>query len=60
MFFRGEVLEWLKRHAWKACMRCPRIEGSNPSLSASNNDLTLNKSLNLVGYAKIISAATCT
>ncbi len=30
----GEVLEWLKRHAWKACVRQKRTEGSNPSLSA--------------------------
>ena len=28
------MLEWLKRHAWKACIRLKRIEGSNPSLSA--------------------------
>ena len=30
----GEMLEWLKRHAWKACIRQKRIRGSNPSLSA--------------------------
>ena len=30
----GEVSEWLKEHAWKACIRLSRIEGSNPSLSA--------------------------
>lgn len=30
----GEMLEWLKRHAWKACMRQKRIRGSNPRLSA--------------------------
>ena len=29
----GEVAEWSKAHAWKACIR-QRIEGSNPSLSA--------------------------
>ena len=28
-----EVAEWLKAHAWKACIR-QRIEGSNPFLSA--------------------------
>ena len=32
----GEVLEWLKRHAWKACIRQKRIGGSNPPLSATN------------------------
>ena len=30
----GEMLEWLKRHAWKACIRQKRITGSNPVLSA--------------------------
>ena len=30
----GEVLEWLKRHAWKACIRQKCITGSNPVLSA--------------------------
>ncbi len=30
----GEVLEWLKRHAWKACNRQKRFGGSNPPLSA--------------------------
>lgn len=31
---RGEVLEWLKRRAWKARIRLKRIRGSNPLLSA--------------------------
>ena len=31
---RGEMLEWLKRHAWKACIRQKCIRGSNPRLSA--------------------------
>ena len=30
------MLEWLKRHAWKACIRQKRIAGSNPALSATN------------------------
>jgi len=30
----GELLEWLKRHAWKVCIPQKGIEGSNPSLSA--------------------------
>ena len=29
------MLEWLKRHAWKACNRQNRFAGSNPVLSAS-------------------------
>ena len=30
----GKMLEWLKRHAWKACKRPKRFTGSNPVLSA--------------------------
>ena len=30
----GKVLEWLKRHAWKACIHQKCIRGSNPLLSA--------------------------
>ena len=33
----GEMLEWLKRHAWKACIRQKRIGGSNPPLSAKQD-----------------------
>jgi hypothetical protein len=28
------MLEWLKRHAWKACIPPKGIRGSNPRLSA--------------------------
>ena len=31
------MLEWLKRHAWKACIRQKRIGGSNPPLSATES-----------------------
>ena len=31
------MLEWLKRHAWKACSRLKRLTGSNPVLSATEN-----------------------
>ena len=31
---QGEMLEWLKRHAWKACIRQKCIRGSTPRLSA--------------------------
>ena len=30
----GKMLEWLKRHAWKACKRPKCFRGSNPRLSA--------------------------
>ncbi len=33
---KGVMLEWLKRHAWKACIRQKRIGGSNPPHSARN------------------------
>ena len=31
---QGKMLEWLKRHVWKACDRPKRFQGSNPCLSA--------------------------
>ncbi len=30
----GEMLEWLKRHAWKACVPQKGIASSNLALSA--------------------------
>ena len=33
-FIFGVMLEWLKRHAWKACNRLKRFGGSNPPYSA--------------------------
>lgn len=37
----GEMLEWLKRHAWKACIPQKGIRGSNPRLSAKVEKLKL-------------------
>ena len=34
----GKVLEWLKRHAWKACNRQNWFAGSNPVLSANSTE----------------------
>ena len=34
----GEMLEWLKRHAWKACKLQKGFRGSNPRLSARDNE----------------------
>ena len=31
---RGEMSEWFKEHAWKACVGESRTVGSNPTLSA--------------------------
>ena len=33
---KGVMLEWLKRHAWKACIRQKRIASSNLAHSATN------------------------
>ena len=33
---QGKMLEWLKRHAWKACRRQKCHGGSNPPLSAKD------------------------
>lgn len=34
------MLEWLKRHVWKACGRLKRLQGSNPCLSAQCNNFS--------------------
>ena len=47
---QGEMLEWLKRHAWKACIRQKCIAGSNPALSAVFNMHSLLKLSLLVKY----------
>ena len=36
LILNGEMSEWLKEHAWKACVRGNSAEGSNPSLSANS------------------------
>ena len=38
---KGEMLEWLKRHAWKACIPLKGIPGSNPGLSAKGERCSL-------------------
>ena len=35
----GEMAEWTKAHAWKACGPQKGLEGSNPSLSARAEDV---------------------
>ena len=34
LWIHGEVAEWLKAHAWKACRREDCLAGSNPAFSA--------------------------
>jgi hypothetical protein len=49
----GEVSEWLKEHAWKVCI--PQgIEGSNPSLTATNFSFEINVILISKGSIKVI------
>lgn len=48
----GQVAEWLKAHAWKACIRQKRIGGSNPPLSAKN----LSKLLFLLNFFSLLSS----
>ncbi len=35
------MLEWLKRHAWKACKPLKGFRGSNPRLSAEFYNIRL-------------------
>ena len=47
---QGEMLEWLKRHAWKACILQKGIRGSNPRLSAEHSgqkELVTNRKLQI-------------
>src|SRR3990172_11784943 len=37
---RGQMAEWLKAHAWRACIPHKGIEGSNPSLSVNGYRLS--------------------
>ena len=37
---QGEVTEWFKERAWKVRIPQKGIEGSNPSLSAENEEVT--------------------
>ena len=48
----GEMLEWLKRHAWKACIRQKCIRGSNPSLSAEQK---LKREVNTINNNQLIN-----
>ena len=48
----GEMLEWLKRHAWKACIRQKCIRGSNPRLSAEQK---LRREVNTINNNQLIN-----
>ena len=54
----GEVLEWLKRHAWKACSRQNRLAGSNSVLSAQKKVLQILQDFFCVVYSNNSSFST--
>ena len=54
---QGEVLEWLKRHAWKACSRQNWLAGSNPVLSASNPKVS--EDSKLLGKTSEVNPKAC-
>ena len=50
----GQVAEWLKAHAWRACSTLKRLEGSNPSLSVTRPPprplITHQRALDVLGH----------
>ena len=52
---QGEMLEWLKRHAWKACILQKGIRGSNPRLSApvTNRKLQIDMVCGFFYYSEV-------
>ena len=72
-YSKGEVAEWLKAHAWKACISLTGIGGSNPFLSALQylkkrekliltvtNQLIMKKFLSYFILAGLLSIASMT
>ena len=47
-----EVSEWLKEHAWKACKRQKRFEGSNPFFSTTKLKAPRSGAFLFIGQAK--------
>ena len=59
---KGKVLEWLKRHAWKACNRQNRFGGSNPPLSAyiyNKVYMIMKKNTSIARFAILVFTAMC-
>ena len=52
----GKVLEWLKRHAWKACNRQNWFAGSNPVLSAPDFQKEDSHGSSFFAYGKLADA----
>ena len=58
----GEVDEWLKSHAWKACLGLSPNVGSNPILSANNITAEYRReppNLAFIGFFFILTSAEC-
>ena len=49
------MLEWLKRHAWKACIPQKGISGSNPDLSAEKWPIDIYKPLFIFSVTNNVS-----
>ena len=55
------MLEWLKRHAWKACILQKSIGGSNPPLSAKHLKLSAQRwAFSVQGRQELAPVRTCT
>ena len=53
------MLEWLKRHAWKACKLQKGFGGSNPPLSAEEDNNEQNNINNLILKTKSYEKSFC-
>ena len=54
------MLEWLKRHAWKACILQKSIGGSNPPLSAKHLKLSAQRwAFSVQGRQELAPVRTC-
>ena len=54
---RGVMLEWLKRHAWKACIRQKRIASSNLAHSAKTVCYITARCFFIPGFSKITNGS---
>lgn len=54
---QGEMLEWLKRHAWKACIRQKRIASSNLAHSAKTVCYITARCFFIPGFSKIANGS---
>ena len=48
---KGKMSEWLKEHAWKACVLQKGTVGSNPTLSAGSKTKMMKTAVNHRDYS---------